>query len=310
MIGPAEETIASRVRAGRDMLLEQHVERCGWAYRRGGTPMAEPTAVSALAVLATDPGGSVEPAVREAADWLAGIQQADGSVGLSAQLATPGWSTPYALLLWSAVGSYSAERQKAVAWLLESSGLTRPPGGAGVIGHDRTIPGWPWVSGTCAWLEPTALAVLALGREGLTRHPRVEDGIRMIGDRAIASGGWNYGNPSMFNTPLRPQPAPTGLALLALTASGGAGRWVEDGCRYLRATLPRVRSPRSLGWGLLGLWAWQKRPAAADAWLDESFSRLESGPATALDLAQLLLAFSERSLEFFDVAAAERSHSP
>lgn len=310
MTEPSEDTIAAWIRTGRSLLLDQQTAHGGWPYRQGGTPMAEPTALGALALLATDPAASVEPAVREAADWLATIQQPDGSIGLSAEVANPGWSTPYALLLWSALESHAAECQRAVEWLLATSGLKPPPADPTIIGHDATIPGWPWTRETCAWLEPTALAVVALGRQGLSRHPRVEEGIRMIGDRAMAAGGWNYGNPSIFGHALRPQPAPTGLALLALTAAEDAGHWVQDACRYLRATLPRVRSPRSLGWGLLGLAAWHERPASADAWLGESFVRLESGPATSLDLAQLLLAFSDRSVQFFDVRANEGSLVP
>ena len=38
----------------------------------------------------------------------------------------------------------------------------------------------------------------------------------MIIDRALPHGGWNYGNKVVFGHELRPQPGPTGMALLAL----------------------------------------------------------------------------------------------
>ena len=57
-----------------------------------------------------------------------------------------------------------------------------------MLGHDPTLTGWPWVGGTHSWVEPTSLAVLALRREGLGKHPRVEEGLKVIRDRAIVSG--------------------------------------------------------------------------------------------------------------------------
>ena len=294
----------------QNRLLDRRVARCGWGYRREGPAFAEPTALAALALLASTSEPSAEAAASEAGNWLAEIQQADGSIGLNARIPAPGWTTPYAVLLWAALGRCSTPREKATAWLLDTAGLKRPAGTSDVIGHDASIPGWPWVRGTCAWLEPTALAVLALGRQRLASHPRVEDGLRMICDRATVSGGWNFGNPSIFNTPLRPQPAPTGLALLALRASDGSSHRIQDGCRYLLRTLPRVRSPRSLGWGLLGLAAWNQTPAAADAWLGESFSRCDGREASAMDLAHLLLASSPKSLELLGVSQERLGDCP
>ena len=42
----------------------------------------------------------------------------------------------------------------------------------------------PGSSGTHSWVEPTALAVLALRREGLGSHARVQEGVRLLRDRA------------------------------------------------------------------------------------------------------------------------------
>jgi hypothetical protein len=255
----------------------------------------EPTALAGLALLAMLPDGAVENAVREAADWLGTIQQPNGALGPSAEIAAPGWGTAYAMLLWAALGGYEAERKKAADWLLGLAGVTWPPDQTGVLGHDTSISGWPWVDGTHSWLEPTALAVLALRREGLADHERVREGVRMICDRAVPSGAWNFGSSVIFGATLHPQPAPTGLALLALSRSECERRLIEGGCRYLRRTLPGVRSPRSLGWGLLGLEAWERRPEEAEAWLAESHSRIDRGTNSPIDFAHLLLASSPRS---------------
>ena len=149
---------------------------------------------------------------------------------------------------------------RAARWLLGIKGRATPRSDdpEHIVGHDTTLVGWPWVADTHSWLEPTALAVLALGRAGLGEHPRVVEGLRLIRDRAVDTGGWNCGNKATFGRALRPQPAPTGLALLTLAQTPGEPRspLVDRAIRYLTATLPGVRAAWSLGWGLLGLRAW------------------------------------------------------
>ena len=134
------------------------------------------------------------------------------------------------------------------------------------------------------------MAVLALRREGEGEHPRVREGIRLIADRAIAGGGWNYGNRAVFGRDLRPQPAPTGLALLAIREAKAAGMTATRGLDYLRRELPTIRSAASLGWGLLALRAWDAGPSEADAWLAEAAGRVIDRPDAATKLAFLLLA--------------------
>jgi hypothetical protein len=295
----------SWIEPARRTLLERRVNRAGWGYREHGDVFVEPTVLASLALLATDVDRQAPSLAREAADWLAGIQRPDGALGPSAELKAPGWGTAYAVLLWAALGTHRAQRKKAVQWLLGLSGTTLPIEKRGVAGHDTSIRGWPWVENTHAWLEPTALAVLALRREGLSNHQRASEGVRLISNRAITNSGWNYGNVATFGTPLHPQPAPTGLALLALAGLDVKGNLVDAGCRYLLENVPRVRSPRSLSWGLLGLTAWRRRPDPSHAWLAESFDRVGDGPAAALDMAQLLLASSGRTLGLLGIEAAQ-----
>jgi hypothetical protein len=173
----------------------------------------------------------------------------------------------------------------------------RPDAVAGVIGHDSTLIGWPWVDGTHSWLEPTAMAILALCREGLGDHPRVVRGTELILDRAIPGGGWNYGNSAVFGRRLRPQPAPTGLALLALTARGAPLAGVSAALDYLRGVISEIRAPLSLAWGVLALRACDACPAAAGTWLEESFARCPGRDGATADLALLLLAASAGGTE-------------
>ncbi|MBX6315833.1 MAG: hypothetical protein IRY99_23410, partial [Isosphaeraceae bacterium] len=256
--------------AAREELLRLRGSMAAWGDQPGAPPRVEPTALAALGLLAEAPEPRESEAATRAADLLARLQRPDGALGVSATLTAPGWSTPYALLLWAALDRHAERRDRALRWLLGCTGTTFSGPTASVLGHDATIPGWPWVEGTHSWLEPTALAVLALRRLGLGDHPRTHAGLRLIRDRAIRQGGWNYGNNAVFGHPLRPQPAPTGLALLALAGVARPPCSVLRAIRYLEGVLPAIRSALSLGWGLLGLRAWGHWPEGADAWLAEA----------------------------------------
>ncbi len=273
----------------------------GWGERPGGSPRAEPSALAGLSLLACHSEDSAVRAARRAGEWLAGLQRPDGAVPLSNDFDAPAWTTPHALLLWSALEVHEARRRRATHWLLGQRGIpARDP--SNIVGHDPSLIGWSWVDGTHSWIEPTAMAVLALRRQGLGGDRRVEDGLRLIYDRLIPSGGWNYGNRSVFGRELRPQAAPTGLALLALAGVSESSKDLEPSLRYLESTLPEIRSARSLAWGLLGLRAWRRAPDASDLWLSEAFVRSRPRPVAVSSLALLLLASGRKSLELLGIA--------
>ncbi|HMF38434.1 MAG TPA: hypothetical protein VKF17_17470, partial [Isosphaeraceae bacterium] len=94
---------------------------------------------------------------------------------------------------------------------------------------------------------------------------------------------------------LRPQPGPTGLALLALAAQASKlrPRSVDPAIAYLLRTLPDVRAPISLAWGVLGLRAWNASPAAAADWLSESYSLYTGRRDVTTGLSLLLLAHGD-----------------
>lgn len=293
----------------RRLLIDRHHARSGWGYSPESAAYVEPTALAAMALLALGLDQSSTAAARSAARWLAKIQQPDGSLGISAELDVPRWGTAWAILLWRAAGGWQAECDAAAQWLLKTVGKKLPRQPVALLGHDPSISGWPWVEGTHSWLEPTVLSVLALRCLGRDHNDRVRDGLRLIRDRALNAGGWNYGNKSSFGHELRPEPAPTGLAILALTGTGEGEALIERGCRYLQESLPRIRAPRSLAWGLLGLTAVGRRPEVADAWLEESFLHAVRGTIRSDETALLLLAAESRSLELLGIAAHEEAAS-
>jgi len=289
----------------RRRLLDLRRGPGAWGYRPGTAPATEPTALAGLALLATGGDGPDRGEAASAAGrWLGSIRRGDGSVGVTSALPEPGWATPMALLLWAALGGFEAERSAATRWLLATRGKPMAREAGGPLGHDTTLIGWPWVAETHSWVEPTAMSLIALAREGRAGHARSLDGVRVLRDRAIAGGGWNLGNPVVFGTTLRPLPGPTGLALLALASvEPGLSPSVGPALAYLRSALETTLAPVSMGWGLLGLRAWGESPAWATDRLALAFGRLAPHGPTAVDLAMLLLASSPRSLDVLGIVA-------
>lgn len=286
----------------REELIRLRVRGDGWGYRPGTEPYVEPTVLASLALLADPPAKPDHHFAAESAAWLSAIQQDDGALGLSESQPTPHWPTAMALLLWSSLPGFTEERRRASLWLLGSKGTAFSKSPGEPIGHDTTIVGWSWVENTHSWVEPTSLAVLALRKEGLGREVRVREGLRLLRDRAIKTGGWNYGNNVVFGQALRPRPAPTGLALMAAAGVLPRGEVVERAIGYLEQTLPTVRSAQSLCWGILGLSAWGRRPKDAGQWLEESFAESRSRSDVGVQLAYLLLARGSSALNSFGLA--------
>jgi hypothetical protein len=285
------------VASARAELLQRRDRSGVWGYRTSSQPSVEATALACLALARrfdNEPPGTAA-AVRRGSDWLVSMQRADGSLGVALDVAAPGWPTAYALLLWTILEHHTNPRRRAAAWLLAEKGQPIPseePSAGSIVGHDPSLIGWPWIDGTHSWLEPTALAILALAREGLAAHARVAEGVRLLFDRALPHGGWNYGNRSVFGRELRPQPGPTGLALLALAVVSSTERPgpVDQAINYLRNTLPEINAPISLGWGVLGLRAWDCCPQEAAAWLCRSYALHSSRCDSTSGLGLLLMA--------------------
>lgn len=266
-----------------------------WGYAENGAGAAEPTA---LATLDLTCDSDVENRARadDGAAWLSAIQRSDGCVPVAADMPGPGWPTGLAILAWLAADPkrYNDSIRRATAWMLAATG---EPTRVRIAEqqHDGSLVGWAWVDGTHSWVEPTAYAMLALRAAGRTEHPRFEEAWRLIVDRAIPSGGWNYGNTRVLAHTLRPFPETTGVALAAL-AGGPRHDVVDKGIEFLLAELPRIRSPLALGWGLIGLAAWDATPAQAGEWLAEAVQQLQARPRNPQHDALLLLASTPESM--------------
>lgn len=260
-------------------------------YHPNGPAAAEPAALVALALLAH---GRAR-AAREHVDRLLELQGSDGGVGIEHSQRTPGWPTPLAVLAWQAAQAssisqpeYGAAVHRGLRWILLMQGSV--PEQVEAIGHDEQILGWPWVSGTHSWIEPTASCLLALKHSSCYRHSRAAHAVQLLVDRLLETGGCNYGNTIVFGQALRPHIQPTGITLLALAGeddtTGRIGRSID----FLNSALSDETPTVSLCYGLLGLAANDAYPTQADGYLRAAAGRTLARDASSYKLALLALA--------------------
>ena len=220
-------------------------------------------------------------------------QGEDGRVWVHREHSESYWPTALAILAWQDSLPSQAAQGRAIRFLLETTGVHRPRRSDELASHDPLIKGWPWVGGTHSWIEPTALAVIALKATGYGQHDRVREAIRMMLDRQLPHGGWNYGNTLVFGRELHPMPESTGAALTGL-AGAVAQDTVSRSIEYLQGEVDRLRTPISLGWGLLGLAAWDLWPSNGAALVERCLANQSRyGEYDTSALCLLLLAAVE-----------------
>jgi hypothetical protein len=266
---PRDAAGGEPVAGGGPMLLDFLVARQnpdgGWPHVRGRS-WTEPTVWATLALL---DAGREEP-VGRALGWLRSAERHDGGWPPQTGVDESTWVTALvALLPPEALGSGAHTR--AVRWLVDTSGretgLTyrvreRLLGRA--IPPELEHPGWPWIPGAAAWVGPTALAMLAIGRSeqrALTNagRKRLEDGRRFLMARMCSGGGWNHGSVRALGHVSLPYPETTGMALAALRGTSGCN--LERAIAVASRFLAECRSADALNWLRIGLLAHGRLPA-------------------------------------------------
>jgi len=236
----------------------------GWPYTRGSS-CTEPTAYALLALAAT--GDTASSMVGRGYDWLARFQRADGGWAPSPRVDGSTWVTALILLLPDR--GVAMKREAALQWLAGNngresswierarsallSGQVRPTGGAG----------WPWFPDTTAWVTPSCIGLLALGKANrLRRSTRLEERCnnarQYLLSHVCRDGGWNHGSTKALGYDSDSYPETTGQALLALHGVDGDTLHISldralrhfDSCRSLEA----------LSWLKLGLLAQDRQP--------------------------------------------------
>lgn len=270
-------------------ILDELAKEPAIGYLPDSAPAAEPIAIAALAFLAH---GRLDDA-RRAAAVLATMQIAGtGNVGVRAG-ETPSWPTSLAVVAWRAMERtetlpVSEPVSRAIDWLLAHRGKAIER--SGDFGHNSELVGWAYAENTHSWVEPTAMAVMALGAAGQLEHAATQEGIAVLLDRQLPGGGYNYGNTYVLGQLIRPHIQPTGIALLALAAARQEKVRIYRSIAWLRRSISATTTPVSLAWALLGLRAQDDEvPQGAD-WLAAAASRVQSRDRSPHKLALLVLA--------------------
>lgn len=246
---------------GSEALLHRALSDGGFSEVAGGQFQVDSTAWGILALAAC--GGFAE-LIDYSRHLLMREQLQDGRLCVNKTHPASYWPTPLAILAWQDSQSCREAQQRSVRFLLDTTGFHFPRESDAPSAHNSLLKGWPWVDETHSWVEPTALCMMALRRVGHGHHERVREAVRMLLDRQLPHGGWNYGNTLVFGKELHPMPESTGAALAGL-----AGMVERDtalpSLKYLQAEVTRMQTPISLGWSLLGLAAWGLSPPNAKA---------------------------------------------
>ena len=236
-------------------LRERFTDGVGFANKTGGK--SRPDAAS-WAVLALQAAGTEAELVEKGRAQLAAAQSDDGRVSITPEHPEAHWPTSLAILAWHGVPQHRRSQEKAAQFLIEYTEILSQETQNPIVGYDTSLRGWPWTADAFSWVEPTALAMIALRVAGYEEHPRVQDAVALLMDRQLPDGGWNVGAPVIFGRPLRPMPENTGMALQALCGLVPREK-VEKAISYAAAELASLHTPLALGWTILGLRAWAEQ---------------------------------------------------
>ena len=237
-------------------LLASQLISGGWGYELRSPAVVESTAAVVLALRHVP---EVAQSLKRAVEWLLTCQNEDGGWGYNQDDTESNWLTAWAVFALRQAGFGDPESERGIHWLISEKVLQYTDSsllseGTKIARIDFSIRGWPWQPTEASWVEPTALAILALerAREQPDVRERLDEAIRYLKDRRVPGGGWNVGNPVMFSSILPARAHPTAWALLALKTLSEEAILPED-LSILQDEMHRDGGVMGLGWGLLVL---------------------------------------------------------
>src|SRR5579884_717775 len=235
----------------------------GWGYRPEQEIHLEPTCLALLALsLEADRYGELLKRGRQA---LAGCAGDDGAYRLTRGRDEATWPTALVLFVQAALAEPAEQVKRTAQRLLSLRGQAPADAAdADTLDIDFNLIGWPWAEDNFSWVEPPAWACLALRRAGFGGHKRVDDGQRLLLDRALEKGGINYGNKMVFGRLTAPQLGPTALMLLALQDQPTDPR-IDAAVAYLQQEALASEDLEHLAWARLALTIYREHAGVPDA---------------------------------------------
>ena len=232
----------------------------GWPYRKAAGSWTEPT-VFALLAQAVEKGDA--QSVERGLNWLRASQRSDGGWPPRPSVTQSTWVTSLVALL-PPDGLGHSHHAAAIGWLMGQSGeetsfvykLRGELTGNGSGYEPRE--GWPFFPGATAWVSPTAISILALGKARRAQtaaglQERIQVGRQFLLDRMCKDGGWNYGRSSVLGVEADSYPETTGQALLALNSVQSVK--IAKALAAAQDQARQCQSAEGLSWLQLGLQA-------------------------------------------------------
>jgi hypothetical protein len=267
-------------------LAARQLPNGGFVARDGGDPRPDAAAWAILGMRAA--GEPASGSIERARKALVEAQMHDGSVPIAPRHTLATWPTALALLAWHGWPAGQDAAQHGLDFLGDLTVTTFKTEDK-VNAIDSSLRGWSWIAGTTCWVEPTAMAVFAFERYG-RQLERVNEGVKLLLDRQLPHGGWNFGNTLVYGSELLPSEEYVGVALTGLAGHCEEAQ-VARSIAFIEERLVKIRTPLALAWGVLGLGAWGRRPAFADQAIAECLDRqAQVGAFDTTHLALLLLA--------------------
>ncbi len=203
-----------------DYIISTQDESGGWGYSAGRRPVVEPTAAVLLAI--RDEPLAVNSFSR-GVSWLLSCQHKDGGWGINEDDPESGWQTAWALLALRYSTQNVDSISQAADWLttVGTFEISREQFKQPEIPKNDSIEAfvWPWMPEQAGFVEPTAMAVLAL--QGINKSwladIRINAASSYFQKNRTPDGGWSTGNEGPLDTLVRPRAYPTALVLVALT---------------------------------------------------------------------------------------------
>jgi uncharacterized protein (DUF362 family) len=287
----------------------------GFGYHAGKASHPEPTCLALLAF-----GTAREQFAQQIANAQASLErnhQPDGGYRLTDGHPEAGWPTAIALYTKLNLGATPEQLKPTIERVLsvESRVMTKGPETKDMESDiDFSLVGWPWSAANFGWVEPTSWAVLALRAAGMEAHPRVQQGLKLLLDRAFDSGGANYGNRVVLGTTTEPIPGPSAILLLAVQGAVDHPR-VDASVGYLRMHAAKATDLEHLAWARIALGVHDSDTATRDLFpeLDKKILGAAADPSTSphrLALAALAVAESNAFRLRFGAAPANVTTAP